>query len=138
MGGNMALTSMVDQARRWHEQLYTDKCIITRKTGTNTDDAGVEHDTMTPVADTACVVQRINAQASDSSTAGDPIQVATHVCKTPIDTDIRPGDQVTVTESHDTANMKTWYVVDVEQQSWSITRKAYLVGSWRSPSTPHS
>ena len=134
----MELTALVDEARRWHKKLYTDRCVITRKTGTDIDDAGVEHDTMTPVADTECLVQRINAQASDSSTVGDPIRVATHVCKTPIDTDIRPGDHVTVTASHDTTNMKTWYVVDVEQQSWAVTRKAYLVGSWRSPSTPHS
>ena len=134
----MNIPSLLDQARRWHEQLYTDTAVILRSIGSELDADGVERDSYTPAAIIKCLVQRINGEANQSTSADEPISIATHVCKTALDVDIRPGDMLTVTDSSDPANSERWRVVDVEQQSWSITRKAYLVRTWRSPSTPHS
>lgn len=134
----MDLTRAINTARTWHSQLYTDTATVVRNSGSKLDADGVERDSYTPIADIKCLVQRINGEANQSTSADDPIGIATHVCKTALDVDIQPEDMLTVTESDDYSNLKTWRVVDVEQQSWSITRKAYLVRAWHSPSTPHS
>lgn len=134
----MNLTRAINTARTWHSQLYTDTATVVRRRDSDLDADGVEWDISTPIADIKCLVQRINGEASQSTSTDDPINIATHVCKTALDVDIQPGDMLTVTESHDSANCIHWRVVDVEQQSWSITRKAYLVRAWHSPSTPHS
>lgn len=134
----MDLTRALNTARTWHSKLYTDTATVVRNSGSELDADGVERDSYTPIADIKCLVQRINGEANQSTSANNPISIATHVCKTALDVDIQPGDILTVTESYDPSNLGTWRVVDVEQQSWSITRKAYLVRVWHSPSTPHS
>lgn len=134
----MDLTRAINTARTWHSQLYTDTATVVRNSGSKLDADGVERDSYTPIADIKCLVQRINGEANQSTSADDPIGIATHVCKTALDVDVQPEDMLNVTESPDPANCIHWRVVDVEQQSWSITRKAYLVRAWHSPSTPHS
>ncbi|MCO6684736.1 hypothetical protein V7G09_04750 [Cutibacterium avidum] len=134
----MDLTRAIDTARDWHEQLYTDKAVIFHTVDTSTDEDGVEYDDMHRSAPIDCLVQRINGEASQSTSAGDSVRIATHVCKTSPNVSIQVGDMLDVIDSYDSDNEDFYRIVDMEQQAWAITRKVYLVRAWRSRLTPHS
>lgn len=136
----MNIESLLGQARQMHLQLLTDTGIVERQGAPTVDELGTEHTTWEPV-DRALpmLVQHVTRLASGAiSSAGEPGLVVDHVAKMSMDVDVQLGDLVTVTGSHDPANLGQWFVTEVERQGWAITRRVHLERTWHSPSTPHN
>lgn len=137
-----------------HLQLLTDTGIVERQGTPTVDELGTEHPTWEPV-DPGIVgpivvdptgahalpmlVQHVTRLASGAtSSAGEPVLVVDHVAKLAMDVDVQLGDRVTVTGSHDPANLGQWFVTEVERQGWAITRRVHLERTWHSASTPRN
>lgn len=136
----MNIPDLLDQARQMHLQLLTDTGIVERQGAPTVDELGTEHPTWKPVDHALpMLVQHVTRLASGAtSSAGEAVLVVDHVAKLPMDVDVQLGDRVTVTSSHDHANIGAWFVTEVERQGWAITRRVHLERTWHSPSTPHS
>lgn len=137
-----------------HLRLLTDTGIVERQGAPTVDELGTEHPVWVPVGPgevgpvvvdptgasaLPMLVQHVTRLASGAtSSAGEAALVVDHVAKLPMDVDVQLGDRVTVTGSHDPANIGVWFVTEVERQGWAITRRVHLERTWHSPSTPHN
>lgn len=116
-------------ARGLANRTLTDRVTVTRQTGTVEDAYGTETAVYSQVhVDLPALVQQAGEQRPVVATVADlERDTSAHVAKFAVDTDIRPGDRLTVIGSLTASHIGTeWHVRVAPTQGWQVLLRATI------------
>lgn len=117
---------LLEQARAIHREILIETVRIERVTGHTIGALKTRTPIWSTVYEDAGLVQKLAVQSVKTDSAGKPLLISTHVLKVPLEVDVLEGDRVTVIESPDPRNLRTFLVAEVDTQGLATVRRCLL------------